>query len=355
MKKIILFDFDGVLCNSTRHAYKMHNKLSKRFKMPKIHSSKDYFDVLDGENLYKFLDEDGKAEYNLNHRNLMFRNANKTKLYKGIDELFKISGLKFAIVSANYEKTVKQVFERNKVSTQNISYIYGRETEGNKKSKIEKILSELNINLEEAVYVGDCYSDIAVCEKLGLDIIVSDYGYSNTLQIASKKIVGRAKSVADLIKIINDLKIRGEGMGERFTCAVCVDLLMYRMEGDSKQVLLMRRKNTGDNDGEYELAGGHLEHGEDLFDAMIRESEEELLIKPAREDLEIVHLMHHYTGTRLNFIFKLDGSKFNPQIGEPEKCDKLEWFDVNNLPANISDKMRKIILNIEENKNYDMM
>ena len=46
------------------------------------------------------------------------------------------------------EKTVKQVFEKNNGSTKNISYIFGRETEGNKKSKIEKILDELNIKLD---------------------------------------------------------------------------------------------------------------------------------------------------------------------------------------------------------------
>ena len=115
----------------------------------------------------------------------------------------------------------------------------------------------------------------------------------------------------------------------------------------------MRRANTGDNDGEYELPGGHLEENEDIFDAMIREAEEELLIKVARTDLELAHIMHHYSGTRFNFIFKIDGSKFSPQIGEPDKCDKLEWFNIETLPANLNFKMSKIISNVKNKILYD--
>lgn len=144
-------------------------------------------------------------------------------------------------------------------------------------------------------------------------------------------------------------------MEKRFCCAVCVDLLMHKQEDGQLKVLLMRRKNTGTNDGEYELPGGHLDPNEDLFDAMVRETEEELLIKIKREKLKIVHLMHHYTGTRLNFVFAIDGSKLKPKIGEPEKCDKLEWFNIDNLPNNLSSKMKTMISNIKQQVFYDKM
>lgn len=144
-------------------------------------------------------------------------------------------------------------------------------------------------------------------------------------------------------------------MEDRFQCSICVDLLMLKQENDKLKVLLMRRKNTGFNDGEYELPGGHLESDEDLFDAMLREISEELLIDAKREDLEIAHLMHHFSGRRINVIFKINGESFIPAIGEPEKCDKLEWFDLNNLPKNTSAKMKKIIENVSMKKFYDKM
>ena len=140
-------------------------------------------------------------------------------------------------------------------------------------------------------------------------------------------------------------------MEERFKSTVCVDLII---EKDSK-ILLMKRKNTGYNDLEYELPGGHLEKDEDLIDAMIREAKEELLIDLKREDIKILYLMHHYTGERLNFIFKVDGTNLNPKIGEPNKCEELKWVSINNLPDNTTDKVRIILNDILNNKTYNKM
>lgn len=144
-------------------------------------------------------------------------------------------------------------------------------------------------------------------------------------------------------------------MEERFKCAVCVDLFMFKFDGGRKKVLLMRRRNTGSGDGEYELPGGHLENGEDVFNAMIREAKEEIQINASRQDLSIVHIMHHFSGQRINFVFSLNGDGFVPKIGEPDKCENLEWFDVDNLPKQITPKMQKIINNINQNIPYDKM
>ncbi len=137
---------------------------------------------------------------------------------------------------------------------------------------------------------------------------------------------------------------------ERFKSVICVDTLFIK---DNK-VLLMERINTGNDDGYFELPGGHLEENEDLFDAMIREAKEELLIDLSRDYLEIVHVMHHYTGLRLNVIFKCN-KDINPSIGEPNKCSKLIWSDINDLPINTTDKVKKIISNINNDKYYDYM
>lgn len=144
-------------------------------------------------------------------------------------------------------------------------------------------------------------------------------------------------------------------MEERFKCAVCVDLVATRRVGTQLEILLMRRTNTGDDDGNYELPGGHLEAGEDLFDAMIRETKEELLVEVNRDNLRLAHIMHHYTGTRINFIFALDGTNYNFQIGEKDKCDKLEWFDLDKLPQNTSNKMRRMIKSVARGTLYDNM
>lgn len=144
-------------------------------------------------------------------------------------------------------------------------------------------------------------------------------------------------------------------MEERYRSMIVVDLMLIRdnKENGKKEILLALRKNTRYNDGEYELPGGHVDEGEDLMNAMIREAEEELKIKLKIEDLHIKHILHHYKGNRLKFIISADKYEGNLKIGEPEKCEKLEWFDIKKLPENTEKRTKKVIREIENNIFYD--
>ena len=144
-------------------------------------------------------------------------------------------------------------------------------------------------------------------------------------------------------------------MSKRFKSMVCVDLMLKKVIDGEESILLMKRKNTGFDDGKWELPGGHLEMNEDLYDAMIREVKEELLITLNRNDIELVYLMHHYHGERLNFVFKADGTYLEPRIGEEEKCDEIKWFSLDKLPVEMTDKMRKMILDSENGIFYDKL
>lgn len=142
---------------------------------------------------------------------------------------------------------------------------------------------------------------------------------------------------------------------ERFKNGVCVDILLIKEIDNKKHVLLMKIKNTGSDDGMYELPGGHLEKDEDLYDAMIRETKEELLIDLNKEDINLIYLLHHYTGERLNFIFTSLINNLEPKIGEPNKCEELIWVDINNLPDNTTDKVKLIIKDIINKIHYNKL
>lgn len=139
-------------------------------------------------------------------------------------------------------------------------------------------------------------------------------------------------------------------ISERYSCNLVTDLMLTRKNEKTgeKEILLSLRKNTGYRDGEYELPGGHVEKGEDIIDSMIREAKEELSIQLKRENLEIIHILHHYNGDRINFIFTANAYEGIPMIGEPEECEKIEWFNINNLPSNIMPKIKKCIEEISK-------
>ena len=143
-------------------------------------------------------------------------------------------------------------------------------------------------------------------------------------------------------------------MKSRFKSVICVDIMIKKIIDNEEYILLMKRQNTGFNDGEYELPGGHLEKNEDLFNAMIREVKEELLIDFSKDDIKIIHLLHHYNGERLNFIFETC-KDVEPKIGEPNKCSELKWVKINELPNNTTDKVKLIINNIINNNYYDCL
>ena len=69
-------------------------------------------------------------------------------------------------------------------------------------------------------------------------------------------------------------------MEERYQSMIVADLLLKRIDETTgkEDVLLALRKNTGYNDGEYELPGGHVDAGEDIINAMIREAKEDVMI-----------------------------------------------------------------------------
>lgn len=142
-------------------------------------------------------------------------------------------------------------------------------------------------------------------------------------------------------------------MEERYKSAIVVDLMLNRENRGKKEVLLVLRKNTGFCDGEYELPGGHVEANEDLLDATIREAKEELNIELKREDLKIEHILHHYKGNRIKFIISAKKFEGSLQIGEPDKCEKIEWFDIENLPDNTEKKASKVLNEIRNGIFYD--
>ncbi len=115
-----------------------------------------------------------------------------------------------------------------------------------------------------------------------------------------------------------------------------------------KKILLLRRANTGFEDGNYGLPAGHAEAHESFTNAAIREINEEIGVHFLPEQLSVAHVMHRRgADERVDFFFttSADGK---PQNLEPEKCDDLNWFPLNNLPSNTIPYIRAAIENFQK-------
>ena len=143
-------------------------------------------------------------------------------------------------------------------------------------------------------------------------------------------------------------------MSERFLSRIGVDLFLEKENETvgSKEVLFLKRAGTGYYDGYYDLPGGHLEQGEDIFDGMIREAKEEIGITIKRENLEILHIYHKYKKGMLKFVFKANKYEGEAINAEPESSEKIEWIEIDNLPENIVPSISIEIKNIKNDVFY---
>jgi 8-oxo-dGTP diphosphatase len=123
---------------------------------------------------------------------------------------------------------------------------------------------------------------------------------------------------------------------------VTVHLLFFR----GSDILIARRLNTGYRDGEYSVPAGHLDGGETVIAAGIREALEEVGLQLRTSDLEFAGVMHRLEDDeRVDFFLRVRSWNGEPANTEPEKCDDLRWVDVSALPENTVPYVRRAIRN----------
>lgn len=127
---------------------------------------------------------------------------------------------------------------------------------------------------------------------------------------------------------------------------------LFLIKGD--EILLLRRYNTGYEDGKYSVVAGHLDGGEPVKTAMIREAKEEIGIDILDQDLEVVQVMHRLADDeRIDFF--LQASVWTGEIKnmEPHKCDDLAWHPIDNLPDNLIPYVKRAIDNYRKDIWFD--
>jgi ADP-ribose pyrophosphatase YjhB (NUDIX family) len=104
---------------------------------------------------------------------------------------------------------------------------------------------------------------------------------------------------------------------------------------------MLRRFNTGWQDGTFTIPSGHLEANETVTQGAIREIKEEAGVIVRPEDLEMVHVMHRREGDeRIDFFFLVKNWEGEPRLTEPDKSDEVLWAFPQQLPENTVDYLR---------------
>jgi 8-oxo-dGTP diphosphatase len=129
---------------------------------------------------------------------------------------------------------------------------------------------------------------------------------------------------------------------------------------EEDKVAMVLRRNTGWMDGQYGVPAGKVEYDETLTEGAMREAKEEAGVSIKLADLKHVHTCHRHAIADkkdlfmdwIDVYFEVDSWQGEPHNAEPEKSERLDWLDINNLPKNIVPSQRAALISIAKGEQY---
>lgn len=125
---------------------------------------------------------------------------------------------------------------------------------------------------------------------------------------------------------------------------------------ENDEYFLLRRANTGWQDGMFNVPAGHIEYMESPREAAIRELKEEAGVDASKDDLVFSHIMFSKStdGTnteRVQIFFTLRTYQGTPHLAEPTKASEAGWYHRDALPE-LATTLRPAIAYIHDGQPY---
>ncbi len=138
-------------------------------------------------------------------------------------------------------------------------------------------------------------------------------------------------------------------MSDRFHFLVAVHAFFLR----DSQILLCERANTGYMDGFLSVPAGHADGGESIWEAMQRESVEEVGVTLSEEHAPS-HVMHRVQemGERIDYFYVIKKWDGEPSNCEPDKCAHVAWYNKDALPETVVPYIKFAFEHIEQGKMF---
>ena len=118
------------------------------------------------------------------------------------------------------------------------------------------------------------------------------------------------------------------------------------IKNEDGEVLLQRRQGTNLWPGFLALPAGHIDEGENAYEAAIREAKEELGITIFIEDIVdtfVVNRKNKSLPPYFDVYFEIKQYMGVIRINEPEKCSELVWCNPSHLPNDMIDFEKEAI------------
>lgn len=133
-------------------------------------------------------------------------------------------------------------------------------------------------------------------------------------------------------------------MSERHLTCTAVFVILEQEDG---KVFFLRRANTGWADGLLTVPAGHVDKGDTIRQAAVKEVREEAGVEVKEEDLEFVHV-DYQRDRYVDFYFKARTWEGTPYVGEPNLSSEALWIEKDNLPDDVIPQLKNMFTQIEK-------
>lgn len=206
MKKLLLFDFDGVIFDSFAVVSQSIIDTAKEFKLP-ITLREEVQDLY-ADNFFKKLKSLGLSEKEIDEflkrqRQLRDENLSKIALCKEIEPFLQKAGKEntMCIVSSGRAVNIEKVLKLYGIEKL-FQTVRGQESGMSKVHKIKDLLRETSADPKQTYFIGDTTGDIAEGNEAGVVSVGVTWGYHTREMLAAQKPDCLVDTVEDLDKVL---------------------------------------------------------------------------------------------------------------------------------------------------------
>ncbi len=197
-KKLVLFDFDGVLVDTLLVCYSINAEIHENLSL------EEYKTFFLG-NIYSAIRKDGTPKislpefpelYELRTREIIIPEILKSILKELSDSYILI------VISSTHTKQIKKILERENV-LECFTDILGSDVERNKVIKINSALEKYNISSKDVVFITDTVGDVKEARECGVEAIAVTWGFHDKETLEKVNPIAIVDDPKNLLKIIN--------------------------------------------------------------------------------------------------------------------------------------------------------
>ncbi len=189
MKKVIIFDFDGTIADSSDVILKIFNRLAPKYGYRAIsHESAQTLRDKEASEIFKSLKIPFyKIPFIIRRARQEFKKElHDTRPIHGIKsaiEELKAHDYTLGILTSNTRENVERFLVDHKLNA--FDFIYSSNIFG-KRKVLETILKEQKIKINQVIYIGDETRDIDAARAAGITIIAVSWGLNSSQILAAQ-------------------------------------------------------------------------------------------------------------------------------------------------------------------------